>query len=213
MMNAIILAGGKGSRMETDAPKPLVVVRGKAILAHQIDFLLGSGLIDRIIVSIGHRADEIISYIQNAYPEAPIECAVEAQPLGTAGGLKQAMERATSDRVLVLNCDDLTDIDLSQLDQGTEHVICVAHPRLPFGRVLEKDGYAVFEEKPLLPDWISVGWYCFDRKSLYSQLPASGSLEYDVFPSIVLRIYRHKSFWQPLNTKKDLATFEEGWKK
>lgn len=209
-MDAIILAGGKGTRMGSDTPKPLMIVKGKAIIDHQIEYLNSFPCIENIILSIGHGAQEIQDSVGARYPDQPLQCAVEERPLGTGGGLKLAMQKATSPRVLVLNGDDITDIPIDVLEQKNEHTICVVHPRLPFGRVLEKDGYAVFEEKPILPDWISCGWYCFNREEILAALPDEGSLEYDVFSKIKLRIYRHEGLWRPLNSKKDIQAFEEG---
>ncbi len=209
-MNAIILAGGKGTRMGSDTPKPLMPVKGKAIIDHQIEYRNSFQCIDSIILALGHGAKEVQEYVTARYPNQNIVFSVEERPLGTGGGLKLAMQKAESSRVLVLNGDDLTDIPIDVLEQKKEHTICVAHPRLPFGRVLEQDGYAVFEEKPMLPDWISCGWYCFNREELLSVLPDEGSLEYDVFPKIKLRIYYHEGMWRPLNSKKDIQSFEEG---
>ncbi|MDP2630400.1 MAG: NTP transferase domain-containing protein [Candidatus Uhrbacteria bacterium] len=209
-MDAIILAGGKGTRMGEEVPKPLTLVCGKTILDHQLENLLSFSLVEKIILSIGHRAQEIQEYVEGRYPDRDIIFSIEERPLGTGGGLKLAMQKATSARVLVLNGDDITDLPIDALEPLSEHTICVAHPRLPFGRVLERDGYAVFEEKPMLPDWISCGWYCFNREELLCMLPDEGSLEYDVFPKTKLRIYYHEGMWRPLNSKKDIQAFEEG---
>lgn len=209
-MDAIIIAGGKGSRMDAAVPKPLVSVRGKPILAHQLERLLSHPLINAIILSLGYGADEIRTYIQGHYSSAPILFSVEQQPLGTAGGLARALEHCTAERILVLNCDDILDLDIASFTKGTEQKICVAHPRLHFGRVHEKDGYAVFEEKPLSADWASCGWYCFNKSEILPYLPHEGSLEYDVFPHIKLRVYKYEGHWRVLNTKKDLAEFESG---
>lgn len=210
MIDAIIIAGGKGSRMEADVPKPLVVVRGKALIQHQIDYLFGSGVISSVILSLGHRADEIVDCIGKMYPTQPIRFSVEEGFKGTAGGVKLAMAHATTPFVLALNSDDMLDLDLVRLSESTEHTMCVAHPRLSFGRVREVEGYAAFEEKPLLSDWVSVGWYVFDREKILPLLPDEGSLEYDVFPKIKLRMFCHEGFWCPLNTKKDVEQFEKG---
>ena len=43
-MEAIILAGGKGSRMGNELPKALVPVRGKEIIAWQIEYLFLKGI-------------------------------------------------------------------------------------------------------------------------------------------------------------------------
>ncbi|MFC1598791.1 NDP-sugar synthase [Patescibacteria group bacterium] len=208
-MDVIILAGGKGTRMEDPKPKALVEINGKPLLAYQLDYFLNSDVVNQVILALGHRADEIVEYINGNYSEAPIKHTIETEPLGTAGGIKQAMQHTESDKVVVLNCDDLTDIDLETLKQTQENTICVANPQLPFGLVKETNGYACFEEKPTLQEWVSCGWYLFNKHELEKLLPAKGSIEYDVFPKMKLRIYKHTGFWQPLNTKKDLNEFEQ----
>ncbi|MDD5341458.1 MAG: nucleotidyltransferase family protein [Patescibacteria group bacterium] len=210
-MDAIILAGGKGNRMEHELPKPLVPARGKAILAHQFDYLKKFKEIDRIILSLGHRADEVIDFIKKNYSDyhVPIFFSIEKEPIGTAGALRLALENfGQSDFALVLNCDDLTDIDISKLVKDAAEVICVAHQRLPFGLVEEENGFAVFKEKPIMKEWVSTGWYFFNQNNLLENLPESGSLEYDVFPKIKLRLFKHLGFWRALNTKKDTIEFE-----
>ncbi len=207
-MDAIILAGGKGSRMESEGPKALVEVKGKAILAFQLDYLLKSKQINKIILSLGYLADEVIEYINLYFQGAPIKFAVEHEPLGTGGAIKLALAKANSDFVLVLNCDDITDIDLAKLNELKDNTICVAHPQLPFGLVKENNGYAEFLEKPILDDWVSCGWYVFNRQQLLDIIPDKSSIEYDVFPKIKLRIYKHEGFWQPINNKKDINRFE-----
>ena len=55
---AIILAAGKGTRMKSELPKPLVPVRGKPMVRYLIDALESAGVSD-IAVVIGHGADEM----------------------------------------------------------------------------------------------------------------------------------------------------------
>jgi len=206
-MDAIILAGGKGSRMEDALPKPLVQIRGKAILDHQLNYL--KGRIDKIVLALGHRADEVIEHVSKFHPNEKIEFSIEDEPLGTGGAIKKAMRLCATQRVLIFNCDDLTDIDVKTLEAMEENVICIAHPRLPFGLVKEVDGYAVFVEKPILPDWVSCGWYAFNKDELMELLPDKGSIEYEVFPKIKLRIYKHEGYWRSTNTKKDVDETEK----
>jgi len=207
-MQAIILAGGKGNRMEDVLPKPLVKVKDKTILAYQLDYLLNSKQIEKLILSLGYKADEIIDYVKTNYPDYSIDFVVETEPLGTGGAFKQALLKTDSDFILGLNCDDITDIKIEDLYKLNCNAICVAHPRLPFGLVNEENDYAVFIEKPVLNEWVSCGWYLFKRKELLPILPDKGSLEYDVFPKLKLKLYKHEGFWQPLNSKKDILEFE-----
>ena len=207
-MDAVIIAGGEGKRMGSELPKALIEAKGKPILAWQINYLFRSG-IESIVLAIGYKADSIIGYIKQNYKNKPIEFTIEKSLLGTAGALKLAMQKCSSEFVVALNCDDLTDIDIKLLGKKSENTVCVAHPSLHFGRVTEKNGYAVFEEKPLLNDWVSCGWYLLNRKDMLEILPDKGMLEYDVFPKIKLRLHRHEGFWKTFNTKKDVDEFEK----
>lgn len=205
-MDVIILAGGKGSRLEDYLPKPLVALKNKPLIDYQINYLAKKS--EKIILALGHSAELVVNHIKANHPEKNIHFSIETEPLGTAGAIKKAIEKADSEEVLVLNCDDIADIDIEKLKSFGENTICVANPILPFGRVVEKEGYASFEEKPVLNEWASCGWYIFKRKDLLAVLPEKGSLEYDVFPKLKLRVYKHSGFWKPINTKKDVDSFE-----
>ena len=207
-MDAVIIAGGEGKRMGSNLPKALVNAKGKPILAWQIDYLLKSG-IDKIILAIGHKAEAIVDYIGDNYDGNQVDFTIEKKLLGTAGAIKLALKKCSSEFVVVLNCDDLTDIGIKKLEEKRENTICVAHPSLHFGRVAEKNGYAVFEEKPMLNDWVSCGWYLLNRKEMLETLPDKGMLEYDVFPKIKLRLYKHEGFWKTFNTQKDVDDSEK----
>lgn len=205
-MEAIILAAGKGERMHDDLPKPLVYVKGKAILDHQLNYLLDK--VDKIVIAVSYKSDEIINHVNLNYKTSKIVFSIEDEPKGTAATLKNALSKIDEDFVLVLNCDDLTDINISHLEKFNENVVCVSKTRLPFGRVIEREGYAFFEEKPLLNEWVSCGWYFLNKNELLKSLPDEGSLEYDVFPQLNLKIYYHEGLWNTFNTKKDIAEFE-----
>lgn len=211
-LDAIVLAGGKGSRMDDELPKPLVDARGKAIIERQIDYLKDK--VDRIILSLGLGFNQITEKIDNVYGNTPrILYSVEYVPLGTAGGLKRALDKTDADYLIVLNCDDIADVDISKLAQYKENTRCVKHPRLPYGLVeFDQDGYLRSVEKPVLEDrWASIGWYLFKRDGLEERLPDNGMLERDVFDAgiIKMRGYIHEGFWMALNSKKDIAEFEK----
>ena len=205
--DVIIIAGGKGTRMEEKLPKPLVNAKGKPILFHQIEYLYDGA--DKIILSLGHMANEIIKAVKKEFKDKKIIFSVEDKPLGTSGGLKKAFSLSSSDTIIALNCDDVTDIDVAKLAKLDGNYVCVSHPRLPFGLVTrDENGYARFVEKPILGGWVSCGWYKFERRFI-ENFPDNGMLEYDVFPKAKLKRYLHNGFWMSLNSKKDIAEFEK----
>mgnify|MGYP000393548819 FL=1 len=103
MLCALIMAGGKGTRIATvaaDIPKPMIKICGKPILEHQIENLKVCGLTDIILV-IGHLGEVIQEYFgDGAKWGVNIEYFVEEQPLGTSGALFM-MPRLTDDIVLL----------------------------------------------------------------------------------------------------------------
>ena len=206
-MDAVILAGGSGSRMERDFPKALIRIKGKQLISYQIDYFLKSG-IDKIIVALGYKAELVIKFIKEKYNGKPVHYTVEDTPIGTAGAIKLGLKHANSDFVLVTNGDDVTDIKISELKKIKSDTICVCHPILPFGCVHEKNGYADFVEKPVLDEWVSCGWYVLDREKLLNILPDTGSIEYDIFPKIKLKLFKHNGFWATANSMKEIENFE-----
>jgi NDP-sugar pyrophosphorylase family protein len=201
-MDAIILAGGRGSRINADKPKALVEVQEKPILEWQIDYILPH--VEKIVIATGYKGEMIHQFVQEKYAGKKIVCVNENEPMGTAGALRNALAQSSADHVLVLNADDLTNIPLNELCNTKENTICTCRPRLPFGLVKSRNGYAEFVEKPLLKERVSCGWYVFNRTHIEAVLPKKGSLEYDVFPQLRLRVYAHNGFWQPLNSPKDV---------
>ena len=93
-MKAIILAGGLGSRLRplTDSiPKPLLPVAGKPIIQWQMEWLKNAGVKD-FVLSIGHLADKVQAVLGNgAGIGVSIRYAIEREPLGTAGALRNAL--------------------------------------------------------------------------------------------------------------------------
>jgi NDP-sugar pyrophosphorylase family protein len=109
----VILAGGRGTRIGRvgDAlHKALVPLSGKAIISHQIERAPAGA---RIIISVGHRAEQIRSYVQLAHPNSGIMF-VEAkgwdQPgAGPGTGLLACRDAVAGDDLIFTTCDTLWD--------------------------------------------------------------------------------------------------------
>jgi bifunctional UDP-N-acetylglucosamine pyrophosphorylase / glucosamine-1-phosphate N-acetyltransferase len=61
-VQAIILAGGKGTRMKSDLPKVLLDLYGKSVIRHSIDNIREAG-IDDVIVVVGHRRGRVMEHL------------------------------------------------------------------------------------------------------------------------------------------------------
>lgn len=116
-MEAIVLAGGFGSRLQSvvkELPKPMAPVNGRPFLTYVLDNLLRHSVL-RFILSVGYKCEVIQDYFGDVYRLVPIVYSVEKAPLGTGGGIKQSLEMALSSPVLVVNGDTLFNIDIDFL--------------------------------------------------------------------------------------------------
>ena len=89
-MQAVIMAGGKGTRLSsiiTDIPKPMVSINGKPLLQYQIENLKQAG-VNEIVMVIGHLGHVIKEYFGDGRTfGVSITYYNEDTPLGTAGAL------------------------------------------------------------------------------------------------------------------------------
>jgi D-glycero-alpha-D-manno-heptose 1-phosphate guanylyltransferase len=116
-MDAIILAGGLGTRLKEvikDVPKPMAPVNGKPFLQYILDWL-SSYPVKKIILSVGYKYEAIKDYFGDNYGNIPIEYAIENEPLGTGGGVKKALKKTTEDNVVIINGDTYFPININEL--------------------------------------------------------------------------------------------------
>jgi histidinol-phosphate phosphatase family protein len=95
-MQAVIMAGGKGTRLATvikNIPKPMVPIEGKPLLEYQIENLKENG-VTNIILIVGHLGDVIRDHFGDGSAfGVNISYYVEESPLGTAGALAKIRDR------------------------------------------------------------------------------------------------------------------------
>lgn len=111
---AIILAGGFGTRLQSavpDLPKPMAPVAGKPFLEYLLAYLKNFGY-NRVVISTGYMAEKIASVFGNSYDGMKLHYAKEEKPLGTGGALRFALQHCEEQHVLVLNGDSFFDINL-----------------------------------------------------------------------------------------------------
>lgn len=119
MKEAIILAGGYGTRLQSvikDIPKPMAPIKGRPFLTYLLDNLAAENF-NHIILSTGYLHEKIESFFGNHYKEMKISYAHEKEPLGTGGAIQYALSFCKSPNVIVLNGDTLFKVNLSQFIQ------------------------------------------------------------------------------------------------
>lgn len=116
-MKAVILAGGKGTRMGSlvkDIPKPMVPVNGKPIIEYLVELLRDSG-IKELIICNGYLSKVIEDYFKDGSDwGVKITYYVEETPLGTAGCVKKVAHLLKED-FLVLYGDVIVNADIHRI--------------------------------------------------------------------------------------------------
>ena len=134
MEQAVIIAGGKGTRLSSrlgDLPKPLVDFCGKPLLQYQLDLLKSFGFKD-ILILAGHKSEKIFDFINaNQNFGMNIKILTESIPLGTSGSLLAAYDDLAK-TFLVVYGDTMLNIDLGRFlewhRKSTNDVSLFVHP-------------------------------------------------------------------------------------
>lgn len=178
-MEAVILAGGKGTRLRpytTTLPKPLMPVGERPILEIVIGQLRAAGC-TKITMAVNHMADIIMAFFGNGEKYGiDIAYSMEDSPLGTVGPIR--LIENLPENFLVMNGDILTDINYADLYRKHLHAgasLTIAtyqrDSKIDFG-VLEIDKNSnrltAFREKPVYHFDVSMGIYVFHRSLLES---------------------------------------------
>jgi len=191
---AIVLAGGLGTRLQSvlhDIPKCMAPVKDKPFLTYILDYLVNQK-INKVILSVGYRKDQIINYFGNKYRSIAIEYAIEYEPLGTGGAAKLAFNQCTQEEAFIINGDTYFTPDLLALESLHHHShadITIAVKQLSetsrYGLIRADDTGRIndFREKDLVSGggWINGGIYLVNRKIFEGFSFQKFSLENDVF--------------------------------
>ena len=214
-MNAVIMAGGKGTRLAplTDHnPKPLMPIIDKPILRYIIELLKKHGITD-ISVTLGYMANKIVEAFGDGRDlGVKLHYIIEKEPLGTAGSVKAAANDFKED-FLVISGDAYTDFDLTSLiefHKSHGKLVTIAATRVEdpsaFGVMLLNGAGKVrsFIEKPKIPvsNVVSTGIYVF-KKEILKKIP-SGFQDFarNVFPTLSGQIYAKimQGYWSDIGT-------------
>lgn len=200
MIDAVILAGGRGTRLQSviqDRPKPMAQVNGRPFVEWIVRQLIAQG-IRRIILSTGYRAEAFERYLGSGKRfGAEIVYSCEPAALGTGGAVRLAMQHVRGNRFLALNGDSYCRFDLHRLLQFHERVnasatlwltavdVCDRYGAVEIGP--NADVIAFREKQPGLgAGAISAGVYLLER-SMIATVPADRpiSIEQEIFPGLI----------------------------
>lgn len=224
-MKAVVLAGGKGTRLAPYTyilPKPMMPIGDHAILEVLLGQISRAG-IKEVTLAVGHLAGLMESYFKDGSQyDLKIAYAHETKPLGTAGPL--ALIEGLTDTFLVCNGDILTLLDINQLVNfhKDQKALCTiaSHQRthkINLGVIeheIDSKWVSGYIEKPSLNFLVSMGMYVFEPGVL-DFIPKG---EYFDFPTLVntlltanekVACYPYDGYWRDLGNPEDFTEANE----
>jgi len=221
-MWAIILAGGKGTRLRPltlERPKPVVPLANRPFLTYQLEALRRAG-IRKAALSLSYRPDDVAAAIRDSCPSGlSLSYTVEDEPLGTGGAVRYAAT-GREGTLVVLNGDVLSTVDLravlgfhrAKRARATIVLTPVEDPTA-YGLVqLARDGRVQgFLEKPsweeVSTNTINAGIYVLEPELLGLFPPGHCSIERDFFPRLVREKvpfygFVHRGYWLDIGTSE-----------
>ena len=210
-MEAIILAGGLGTRLRSavpSLPKPMAPIKGKPFLGYLFDYWLHQG-IKHFVLSVGYKYEVIHERFGTKYKDADVSYAIENEPLGTGGGLLLSIKQLRSkEPFLLLNGDTFFAVNLNNLFKY--HKNCRADMTLSLveiknnkrysGVLLDKQGLVCSIDSPTESSKTSIangGVYMIENDLFRKHLKRSlnkCSLEEELLPQLLIQKKRIAGF-------------------
>ena len=217
-MRAVILAGGKGTRLEpytTILPKPLMPIGDMPILEVMIRQLKHFGF-SKVTMAVGHLGGLIEAFFGDGGKYGvEIDYSREDKPLGTAGPL--TLINGLDDTFLIMNGDLLTDLNYRDMVRFHKEANAVAtlglynkKVKIDLG-VIETDEKGFVEkyiEKPIMKYEVSMGIYVFEPQ-VQKYIPIGGKLD---LPDLIMLLmqdkkkvigYRFDGYWLDIGRIED----------
>jgi mannose-1-phosphate guanylyltransferase len=225
MAVAILLVGGFGTRLmplTKNTPKPMLTVAGLPVTEHQIAMAKAAGITE-IVLATSYLSEIFTPYFGDGSQWGiSIKYAVEKEPLGTGGAIRNAAQLlTTNESIVILNGDVLSSHNLSeQIRQHEEHDadvtlhLTTVEDARAFGCVPtdEQGRVTAFLEKMENPvtNQINAGCYVFNPRVLSSiPLDTVVSVERETFPQLVadnaaVYGYVENAYWLDIGTPRAL---------
>jgi NDP-sugar pyrophosphorylase family protein len=202
---AIILAGGKGTRLKpytVAIPKPLVPVGDKPILEIIILQLKKHGF-THITIAVNHLAEIIKAFFGDGIKwDIRIDYVSESKPLSTMGPL--TLVEDLPENFLVMNGDVITDLNLSEFyhfhvkNNNNFTIGSIKRiDRIDYG-ILKKDEnnkLIKFDEKPLYEFLVSMGIYMVNKK-VVDYIPKDEFFGFDHLMNLLIEKYEYPSIFE-----------------
>lgn len=219
-LDAIVLAGGRGTRLEPwHAPKCLIPVRGVTILQHLLEHLLvcHGESVRRAVVCTGYRARDVESSVRaHGWGEGEVALSALGEDARMGERLLAARLIAHPGRALVCYGDELADVDVRALvaqheEGGRAVTFAAAEQRVSGGVVRDDLGAPQIVEDSAVE--INIGFAVVEPQCWGLLRPEDGLSDWinRAARRLPVGVYRHVGRRATVNTLADLRRAEEVW--
>ena len=221
-MKVVILAGGYGTRISEytkTIPKPMIKINGIPIMIYIINHYVSYGYKD-FYIALGYKGHIIKKFFKNFKIEnVKINLIDTGLKTMTGGRLKRLSKFLKNETFLATYGDGLSDVNLDKLinfHKKKKKLVTLTAVRPParFGTIKFKGNkVSYFKEKSSLDEgWINGGFFVMDSKFLKFVKNDETFLEREPFEKLTkknqLSGYKHKGFWQCMDTLRDKEILE-----
>ena len=227
-MKVIILAGGKGTRLTEETiikPKPMVMVGDKPIISHIIEIYTKYGFND-FLIAAGYKYKIILKYFKKKnFKNFKVQVINTGKETQTGGRLFKLKKHLKHQRFMLTYGDGLSDINIKKLisyhnKKRKMVTMTVVRPPARWGYVKTLgDKIKSFEEKNATNEgWINGGFMVIEPE-IFEKFNYKNTtiFEKDILTKVAkkkeLIAFKHKSFWQCMDTLRDKITLNDFYKK
>ena len=225
-MKVVILAGGFGTRLSEytkDIPKPMVKVAGKPMIFHIMSCYAKYGF-KNFYIALGYKGKIIKKYFKKNFFDWKINLIETGKTTMTGGRLKRLKKYLKDETFLMTYGDGLSDVNIKKLvkfHKKSRRLVTLTAVRPParFGAIkLNGNTVRSFKEKSKLDEgWINGGFFVMEPKFLKYIKNDNSFLEREPMEILTkknqLMAYKHKEFWQCMDTKRDMENLNSLLKK
>tara|TARA_B100000963_G_scaffold350688_1_gene361274 strand:- start:3504 stop:4190 length:687 start_codon:yes stop_codon:yes gene_type:complete len=224
-MKVVILAGGFGTRLSEytrTIPKPLVKIGNKPILVHIMKLYSKYGF-NEFIIALGYKGSLIKKYFKkNTFPWK-VELIDTGFNTMTGGRIKRLKKYLKNDQFFLTYGDGVSNVNIKKLLNFHKKnkkigTLTAVRPPARFGAIKIKNNFVnYFKEKSKLDEgWINGGFFVFEPQFLDYIKNDNTYLEKEPLEKLSkqnqLVAYKHKSFWQCMDTLRDKKILEKEFK-
>ena len=221
-MKVVILAGGFGTRLSEytkTIPKPMINIAGKPMLLHIMKFYAKYGFKD-FYIALGYKGEIIKKFFKKNYFNWNINLIQTGKNTMTGGRLKRLKKIIGKETFMMTYGDGLSNVNLKKLikfHKKNKRLVTLTAVRPParFGALKLKGNFVnYFKEKSKLDEgWINGGFFVMEPKFLNFIKNDGTYLEREPLERITknkqLIAFKHKGFWQCMDTKRDKDNLEK----